>query len=210
MAAMLTISDRAHFRRLGLTIQQIDEIEIILPSAKAWLAPISPMNAVKEKLQDIIASADATIKLLEGLKGGNLPHQKEAFGRVLIADSDVNNGIQTVELAIHSIENLREVTARALGELPRMQRQTSAISPQVLRLIDDALLRGVVLNGGVGPLLVPSSTPGNAYSEIARICLLAMGKDDPNPQAMIKSHLRWLTARRQHTLQKMESRGDKF
>ena len=210
MAAMLTPKDRSDLRLRGLTIRQIDEIEVVLPSAKAWLTALSPMKAVREKLTEVIASSEATIKLLRGIQAGLLPAQAEAFARVQVTDAKKHNGtLQTLDGAVEALERLRDVAVCSLDELPKRQRQTNAISPMVLRLIDDAMLRGIVLNGGKGELITPSSTPNGAYSDIACICLRAMGKADPKPEAMIKAHVRWRAARRLHQFQEMESRGGK-
>ena len=208
MAAMLTHNHRADLRRCGLTMRQIDEIEVVLPSAKAWLTPLSPMKAVRKELTEVIESSEATINLLRRIQAGVQPAQAEAFARIYVTDAKKSNGaLPILGVAVEALERLRDVAVCSLEELPKRQRQTKAISPEILRLIDDALLRGIVLNGGRGELILPTSTPRGAYSEIARICLLAMGRDDPNPEAMIKAHVRWRDARKRHQFREMESRG---
>lgn len=209
MEKVLSTDARAELARRGLTYRQIDALDAALPTAAAWLANTAAMKDVKDKLETAVEALNTTKEALRAMSSGPLPSQVEARNRLFLADFDLDGDGQALALAAQAIERASAVAIRAIADLPTAQRHTNEISPHVMRVIDSALERGALVevaevwNGKTIPVwrrktIERSSSGSSSYSNVVCICLRALGRVDPNPEGMIKAHIRWLKDRKRH------------
>ena len=209
MARLLSRTHRSDLKRHGLSVAQIDALEILLPSAKAHLSILAPMKGIRDKLLEVTESAKATRKVLAGLKIDGLAELREANARLAVADHLLNGSDNdTLDAAVQALDRTVAIAENALAALPTKQKLTTAIPPQVMQLIDRGLLASSTIDGVATetPWISKVSTPESAYSEIVRICMTAMGREDPDPRTMIRAHQRWLIDQREFLRARMESR----
>ncbi len=209
MPSLLSRNNRSDLKRRGLSVAQIDALEILLPSAKAHLSKLAPMKGIRDKLLEVTESAKATRKVLAGLKIDGLAELREANARLAVADHLLNGSDNdTLDAAVQALDRTVAIAENALAALSTKQRLTTAIPPQVMQLIDRGLLASSTIDGVATetPWISKVATSRSAYSEIVRICMDAMGRPVPDPRTMIRAHQRWLRDQREFLRARMESR----
>ncbi len=214
----LRVLSRSKGKPVGLGTAQINELEKILPLAKALDAKAEPMQGVRSVLNDARQKLDDALPFVSKIIYPLTPAQREASVQVLLADEDSNpvEEDEAIKNVLLAILEANFVLDRALSALPLETYDRT--HPWILQAVDRALLTGHLAERGnvfinedgmkqVRPYrCIQPSRRGN-YKKVIQIVFDAIGRPaDYNPDRTepdrtdrpIRNHLLWLQASRSH------------
>jgi hypothetical protein len=188
-------------RRHSLTDVQIVELSRALLGCQVSIAPFVPMAQVREELTSLRLSLETSLKALRHLMRTDSGAAFEAHLRMQVARADHTTPIDGQRLdddarhAAGATTTMLEAVGWALAGLPVDQRRRRSASPEPVRKIHDALLKGWVARhrGGFMPPFPfkPSSNSTSDFYEIVATCYAAFTKNrDSDPERAIKAYIR--------------------
>jgi hypothetical protein len=186
--------------RLGVANAQIVALSRALLGCQVSIAPMVPMAEVREQLTDLQSSLKTSLEALRRVRRNTSAAPWEAHLRMRIARAERTSPMDgdrwddDASSASCAIENALEAVGWALEGLPGEQRRRRSASPEPVRKIHDALLKGwgAEHRGRMMPAFpfVPSSNRTSRFYDIVAICYAAFtGNNKADPERAIKAFM---------------------
>jgi hypothetical protein len=203
-----SLAQRTSLCGLGVTGDQIAELEKILPLCRVMVVDDPTLRDVRDKLKAIVKAVERlNLQLAPPPKANVKLAQLEALNRIQKASRDCGGDCGEADKCIASLHQLRPVIDKALNDLGTTQRRTNSAATGPIKLIDDALKLGwakhtrrLIQQGSTNalPLNIRASRHlSSQFSGVVRVCYEAMtGKEDCDPERAIRSYIFWYKRQR--------------
>lgn len=138
--------DKRDFRRLGLCVEQVEELRFAVNWVKLWIRPPVAKNKIKAHLTEIQAAAKALYEKLDlpavGASSGHQQALELLDERAVIIDPGAEDALHPVALLPH-LATLLDVTDYALDQLAKQgPARYRTGDPRPIKRIEVALLDG--------------------------------------------------------------------